>query len=351
MAEKHQSGGTEPRVFEHKPLKKKDLQFGFSLALRCRMKPLYLFCIGISLLAQDPSPGWRRFGDANSSSSTAPQNFPQTQQPQDAPQPYPQNAPPAYSQNAPQPYAQPPMAQPQQGPIDLTLPAGSWITARVNEPLSSNHSQPGDAFTATLAQPLIVNGLVVARSGQLVYGRIVDVTKAGRVKGVSSMGVELTEIGLVDGQHLPIKTQLIERRGDTSVGNDVAAVGVTTGLGAAIGAAAGGGWGAGIGALAGAAVGTTGVLSTRGRETVLFPEQVLTFRVESSVHIASQASAAFQPPSQYDYNRPQIARAPAPRPVYPAYPYVAPYPYYGGFGGYFYGGPGYFYGRGYYRRY
>ena len=308
-------------------------------------------------MAQDPSPGWRRFGDSNSSSSAAPQNFPQGQQ-QTAPQAYPQGAPPPYSpgapqpepQGAPQPYQQQTGAFSQQGPIDLTVPAGTWISARVNEPLSSNHSQPGDALTATLAQPLIVNGLVIARTGQLVYGRVVDVTKAGRVKGLSGMGVELTEIGIVDGQRVPIKTQLIERKGDTSVGNDVAAVGVTTGLGAAIGAAAGGGWGAGIGALAGAAVGTTGVLSTRGRETVLFPEQVLTFRVEAPIHIASQASAAFQPPSQYDYNRPQIARAPAPRPLYPAYPYIAPYPYYGGFG-YFYGGPGYYYGRGYYRRY
>ncbi len=241
-------------------------------------------------------------------------------------------------------------------PSILTIAPGTWLTARVNEPLSSNHSQPGDSFTATLAQPIIVNGLVVARSGQLVYGRIVDVAKAGRVKGVSSMGVELTQLSLVDGQQIPLKTQLIERRGDTSVGQDVAAVGITTGLGAAIGAAAGGGWGAGIGALAGAAVGTTGVLSTRGRETVLFPEQTLTFRVEAPVHIVSQASAAFRPSSPGDYQHTQVARAPlASRPAYSVYPYYEPYPYWGGFGfggysGFYYGGPGYFYGRGYSRR-
>ena len=313
--------------------------------MELRMKPLYLFCIGISLMAQDPTPGWRHFGDSNGAPSGAQNGAPQSNQQQPTPQGAPQaNQQPAYQQQMP--------ALMPQGPVDLTLASGTYITARVNEPISSNHSQPGDAFTATLTQPIIVNGLVVARAGQQVYGRVADVTKAGRVKGVSSMGVELTELSLVDGQQVPVKTQLIERRGDTTVGRDVAAVGVTSGVGAAIGAGVGGGLGAGIGALAGAAVGTTGVLSTRGRETVLFPEQMLTFRVDAPVYIYSQVSAAFQPGQARDYSRPQVARAPlAPRPLYPAYPYyAAPYPYYGGFGGYFYGGPGYFYGRGGYRR-
>ncbi len=297
-------------------------------------------------MAQDAAPGWRRFGDNNSQpAQAAPYIDPA------APQGIPQNAPQPNYRLGPVPQA-PAM----QGPVDLTLAAGSWITARVNEPLSSSHSQPGDAFTATLAQPIVINGLVVARTGQLVQGRVVDVARAGRVKGTSSLGVELTEIGLVDGQQVPVKTQLIQRRGDTLVGNDVGAIGVTTGLGAVIGAAAGGGWGAGIGALAGAAVGTTGVLASRGRDTVLFPEQVLTFRVESPIHVYSQASAAFQPGSPYDYNRPQMAQGPGGRQGYPyaatpyaasPYSYAAPYPY---FDFNFYSRPGYFYGRGYYRR-
>src|SRR5262245_52982966 len=71
--------------------------------------------------------------------------------------------------------AQPPDPGPQSArnravPRDLVLPAGTWITVRVDTPLSSNHSTPGEAFTATLSQPLIVNGLVVARRGQTVGG-------------------------------------------------------------------------------------------------------------------------------------------------------------------------------------
>ncbi|MCU1261476.1 MAG: hypothetical protein JWO80_4361 [Bryobacterales bacterium] len=283
--------------------------------------------------AEATTPGWHRFGEHGPAPDAG---APETQDQRfQAPQSYPT-------------------------PSSLTVPAGTWITVRVNQVLSSDHNQPGDAFTATLVEPLVVQGLVIAHRGQTISGRVAEAEKAGRVKGTSSLGVELTELRLADGQQIPVRTQLMERRGDTSVGRDVEAVGVTTGLGAAIGAAAGGGWGAGIGALAGAAAGTTGVLATRGRPTVIYPETVLTFRLEQTVTVTSQSMQAFQPVSQEEYNHPMMRSgppAPAPRPAYggPAYGgayYPAP-AYYGyGYGPNFYFsyGPGFFYGRGYHGR-
>jgi hypothetical protein len=128
----------------------------------------------------------------------------------------------------------------------------------VNQPLSSDHNHPGDTFTATLVQPLVADGVVIARRGQTVAGRVAEARKAGRAKGTSRLGIEITEVSLVDGQQLPVKAQLMERRGDTSVGRDVGAIGVTTGAGAAIGAGVAGPFGAGVGALAGAFVSTIG---------------------------------------------------------------------------------------------
>src|SRR4051812_4280373 len=64
----------------------------------------------------------------------------------------------------------------------FAVPAGIWITIRVNEPLSSDRNQPGDTFTATLAQPLVANGRVIARRGQTVAGVVVEARKAGNVK-------------------------------------------------------------------------------------------------------------------------------------------------------------------------
>ena len=259
-------------------------------------------------------------------------------------------------------------AEPLPPAATLTLPAGSWITVRVEQPLSSDHNQPGDAFMAVLAQPLIANGRIIAHRGQTVSGVVAEAQKAGHVSGTSRLRLQLTELSLADGRQLPVRSTMIERRGDTSVGRDATAIGTTTGVGAAIGAAAGGGIGAAIGAGAGAVASTIGVLVTRGHATVVYPETVLTFRLEAPVSISTEGvEDAYQPVSPQDYEQQQRPQAgaqwgspQAPPPGYAQAPAYGPTPYYYGgayyppyFSGYgpslyFYGGPGYFYGRGFY---
>ncbi len=227
--------------------------------------------------------------------------------------------------HAQQPYGS---AQP---PSQLMLPAGAWISVRVNQQLSSDHNLPGDFFLASLAQPLVVSGFVVARRGQTVGGRVAVAQKAGRRSGTSRLGFELTEISLVDGQQLPVVTQLMEYAGGASVGEDAAVIATTTGMGAAIGAAVDGGRGAGIGALSGAAASLIGVLVTRGKPTVVYPESVLTFRTLAPLTILTDRSRqAFRPVSQADYEQPGLQRRagppPAPRPAYYTdYRYDYPY--------------------------
>lgn len=211
----------------------------------------------------------------------------------------------------------------------------------MNQPLSSDRNQPGDTFTATLTQPLVANGRVLARRGQTVGGGVVEVQKAGHIKGTSRLVIELSELGLADGRQIPIHTKLIERQGDTSVGQDVGTIGMSTGIGAAIGAAADGGFGAGMGAIAGAAASTIGVLSTRGRATVVYPETVLTFRLEAPLTIDSNLEA-FRPVTQQDYAQAaELRQGPRPRMAPAPYPYPYPYPrYYNYYPPYYYG-PGF----------
>lgn len=257
-------------------------------------------------------------------------------------------------------------------PPKLTIKPGTYVTVRMNQWLSSDRNQKGDTFTATLDQPVVVDGVVVAQRGQTVYGSVSEAQKAGRVEGTSRLGVQLTQLTLVDGDQAAVQSQMVTRNGQTSVGRDAAAIGVTTGLGAAIGAGVNGGVGAGVGAGAGAVVGILGVLLTRGRPTVIYPESVVTFQIQSPVEIATdRAPQAFQyidaqqgygpnpamagrpgPPPAYGYGQGQgygPAYAPAYGPgYYPPYAYGGygyPYPYYGGFGVVI--GPG-FYGRGFY---
>lgn len=223
------------------------------------------------------------------------------------------------------------------------MPAGAWITVRVNEPLSSDHNQAGDMFTATLAQPVIADGRVIAHRGQTVSGVVSEAQKAGRVKGVSRLGLELTEMGLADGRQVQVKTRLMERRGETSYGRDAVGIGATVGTGAAIGAAVNGGVGAGVGAAAGVVASTIGVLLTRGRATVVYPEQPLTFRLEAPLTVDA-SEEAFQPARQQDYEQRTLRRPPPRYPPPPPY-YYGPY-YYGGYFGPYYGygfGPSFYF--------
>jgi hypothetical protein len=303
--------------------------------------------------------GWKRVGDQSQvyNPPTADPNgqnsYPNNNQPQNYP---PQNYPPQGGQpqgnQAQQGAAQPNYPPPPPVPSQLTIPAGTYVTVRVNQTLSSDKNQPGDAFTASLVQPLVVNGVVAAEPGQTVGGRVVTAEKHHYDKP-ARLGLALTNLTLVDGQQLPINTQFISRQGGTTPGGaEVGTVAATTGVGAVIGAAAGWGTGAAIGAGAGAAAGLIGVLVTHNHASVIYPEQVLTFKIETPVTFSTaNSSQVFRYVQPNEYDRPTYNNGPgngmydsaAPPP--PAYAYG--YPYYGAWGwGYpYYWGPTFgFYG-------
>ena len=88
----------------------------------------------------------------------------------DEPPPSQQNSPgpnyyPNYSQNQQNqgPYGDRGPA-PSYGPVPshLTIKPGTFVTVRVNQGLSSDRNQVGDAFSATLVKPLVVDGVVLA---------------------------------------------------------------------------------------------------------------------------------------------------------------------------------------------
>jgi hypothetical protein len=275
---------------------------------------------------QPTTPGWHRF-----SMPAPPAAPPQAPVPQPVPQTDPTPAP---------------------VPEKITIPAGTFVTVRVDQFLSSDKNQAGDSFSATLSRPLVAAGLVVARRGQTLGGKVVEARKAGRVKGVSQLQITLNSLTLADGQQVPVETALTSITGPTSNGRDAAAILTTTGTGAAIGAAAAWGTGAAIGAGAGLLAGTVGVLVTRGRPTLIYPESQLTFRLAKPVTFSTERA----PQAFVDANTLNNQRAGRPGPPPPGYvrgaypppyyygPYY-PYPYYWGPSfGFLYGGG--FYGRG-----
>ncbi|MDR3699069.1 MAG: hypothetical protein P4L56_05495 [Candidatus Sulfopaludibacter sp.] len=316
---------------------------------------VFLAASGLVLAQQSAQTGgWRRATDpAPAAQQTQPPDAQQQPQQQDPSEPVARsddfgqanaNAPQAGQQQAKRPaYGLPPQ---------VTLRPGTYVTIRTNQMLSSDHNQVGDAFSGSLLQPLVADGVVVAQRGQTVYGRVAVAEKAHGGKD-SRLGLELTSITLADGTQQPVQSQLIAQQGPkTPRGVEAGTVVGTTGVGAVVGGIAGGGAGAGIGAGVGAAAGIIGVLLTHNHETRLYPESALTFNVTSPITVSTlNAPQAFRFVGPEDYNRPQMQYATRPAPsaaVAPGYgyPYPGYYPYYGYGYGYPYWGPSVFIGGG-----
>ena len=337
-----------------------------------RSAAVLLFASGLALAQTAPVTGtWRRAGDpppATSDSTTPPVAPPATTDPSQPVQqtdaygqPITSPAPPPDMpiQDVPQGMPQAPAqaSRPAYGlPTQLTIKPGTYATIRVNEMLASNKNKAGDLFTGTLAQPIVVDGVVVAVRGSAIVGTVAE---AGKDKdGVHRLRLELTGITLADGTQAPLQSKLVTTQGRTTpAGVQAGTVVGTTAVGAGIGAAAGWGTGAAIGAGAGAAAGLIGVLATRNHPSVVYPESMLTFQVDQPVLVSTaNAPQAFRFVGPQDYARPQttqVLRTGPPRPVAAPYPYYYPYgygPYYGGY--YPYWGPsfGVVIGRGWGRR-
>lgn len=170
----------------------------------------------------------------------------------------------------------------------ITIPAGTLVTVRLREALNTEKNSADDNFQATLDTPLIVDGLVIAERGSLQRGRIVELARAGRVKGNALLAIQLNELNTSDGQKVAISTDTFRREGESSMKGDLAKTGVAAGIGAAIGAIAGGGKGAAIGAGIGGAAGAGTAMATRGKPANLPSETRISFRITEAVTLTEK---------------------------------------------------------------
>jgi hypothetical protein len=212
---------------------------------------------------------------------------PQPAAPQQTPAPPVEQPVPQQPVAAPAPAPEPPPPPP---PRQVTLNAGTLIPIRLIDSLTTERNNPGDTFAATLDQPLVVDGLVIAEKRSRVEGRIVNADKGGKVKGVAELSLELTRIHLSDGQVINVHTDSFEKHAESTRGTDATKVGAGAAIGAIIGAIAGGGKGAAVGAGAGGGVGAGDVLLTRGKPATLASETRITFRLDQPLTVTEKRS-------------------------------------------------------------
>lgn len=196
---------------------------------------------------------------------------------------------PAGSQQAAAPAPPPP-------PVMVNLPAGTEIRVRLDADLGSKISQPGDSFTATVADDVLKGGDVIIAKGARAEGTVVDAKPLGKFKGGAALVVKLDRVRSRWGSY-PVETSSISHAQQGKGKRSAEFIGGGAGLGALIGGLAGGGKGAAIGALAGGGAGTAGSAFTGNKQIVLPAETVLTFKLDHPVHITEKGRGGQDDPT------------------------------------------------------
>jgi hypothetical protein len=166
----------------------------------------------------------------------------------------------------------------------ITLPVGTAVTIRTLEAIDTDRNRAGDAFAATVDEPISVGSQIIIPRGASVQGQIAYAKESGRIAGQSELILELAEI-TVAGKSYPVRTSNYSEVGASRGRRTAATAGGGAAIGAIIGGIAGGGRGAAIGAATGGAAGTGVTVLSRGQTLKIPAETALEFRLESPLSI------------------------------------------------------------------
>jgi hypothetical protein len=183
------------------------------------------------------------------------------------------------------PAAEAPPAPAAQPDGTVVLPAGQSLLVRMIDGVDSSKNHVGDVFHASLETDLSVGGVLVARKGADVYGRLANAESAGHISGSSELQLELARI-IIDGKDYPLLSSDYSLKGKSRGSDSAKKVGGGAVAGAIIGAIAGGGRGAAIGAGVGSAAGAGVQIATKGQQVRVPSETLLEFRLQQPVTVS-----------------------------------------------------------------
>jgi hypothetical protein len=168
----------------------------------------------------------------------------------------------------------------------VLVPAGTPITVRLQQSLSSRSSVTGERFEAVIDEPVQVNSHTILPLGAAVTGHVMSVRRSGRLRHPGEIALTLDSVNL-NGHDYSLRTSAVVAHGGSHKKRNVAWIGGGTAGGALIGALAGGGKGALLGSGVGAAAGTTTAFITGKKDVGFAAERLLRFRLSKDLSVAS----------------------------------------------------------------
>jgi hypothetical protein len=166
----------------------------------------------------------------------------------------------------------------------VVIPSGTPLHVRIDQTIDTGQNRAGDRFSATLAEPVHVNGKVRIPAGTRFSGHVTNASASGHLKGRAHLGLALDSFHL-RGREYRITTTSVDRASESHKKRNGWIIGGGAGLGTALGAIAGGGKGALIGGGIGAGAGTAGAAATGKKEVGIGAETMLQFTLRAPVQM------------------------------------------------------------------
>jgi hypothetical protein len=166
---------------------------------------------------------------------------------------------------------------------EVTLPASTRLSLKLDTPVSSATSRVESVVRGELTEPVVRDGITIVPAGARVSGLVSGVQASGKVKGRASLELTFNELSFADASY-PIDAHYSAVAPATKA-KDAKTIGIPAAGGAIVGAVVGGKKGAAIGAAAGGGAGTAVVLSTPGREVALQPGAELSLQAGRTITV------------------------------------------------------------------
>jgi hypothetical protein len=162
----------------------------------------------------------------------------------------------------------------------VSLPEGTELTVRLEQPLSSRTARVEDRFEATVARPIYVDGRIVVPDGSRVQGTVTVAENAERPARGGKLSLSFDRLLLDDGTSVDLNTRLVQVREDLGSSGTVKQGAIGAAIGGILGRVLGGTKGAIVGVLLG---GAGGAISSSGDDVELPEGTVFTLQLERPV--------------------------------------------------------------------
>jgi hypothetical protein len=174
------------------------------------------------------------------------------------------------------------------GTREVTIPAGTRITAALQSTVTTEHDQVGERVELKSVDPLPIAGGGTIPAGAVVHAEVIQTRGGGRIAGAPELTLRFNDIE-VGGNDYPIAADPFHVRGKNDAKESAAEIGGGAVAGGIVGAIAGN---TVKGAAVGAVLGTGVAVATKGNQIVLPAGRRL------RIHLLEPVRVSYRPASK-----------------------------------------------------